>query len=100
MEKLQTEKAILINKKRACKFLKKIDNNTYICSVYDKRLTEAPWCMSAVYAYDAHALPMACPYVEILGKDGYVGPRLPRDEEEEKLFKNTSIFHFMEDIKE
>lgn len=100
MEKVEVGEDIVVNPKKACRFLRREKDGTYPCYVYEGRYKHAPWCLDAFSAYEHNALPKDCPYVKEFGEKGYKGCRLPKDQHEEELLKDADSMYFMEPIKE
>ena len=100
LEKFQIGEEIIFNKKKVCKFLQKINDHEYHCKVYANRNIYAPWCMSSYDAYKRRALSNTCPYVERYGKDGYDGPRPPKDDQEEFVFELARDCDFLIELED
>ena len=100
MEKVEVGSDVVINPKKACRFLRKESDDKYPCFVYESRYKHAPWCLDAFSAYENNALPKKCPYVKVFGEKDYKGCRLPKDEHEENLLEDADSMYFMENIKE
>ena len=84
----------LVVKGLKCKFLLKKSETQHVCSVYETRFQEAPWCMSLMKGFDNQAYPSdgSCPYVM---SKSYKGKVTVSDEEYTRI-EPQIIKSFME----